>query len=268
MHVVNGLGLAGLEYGVIKICNGLDPARFEPSVCSLRMESDGVRDILDRRTRSFELHKGPDRDYRMVTRLAGLLRRERIDILHSHNWLTCFYAVVAVYLARTPVLIHGEHGRDDVEIPAGRLTRRRLLALRARHLVTVSENLKTEMVNRWLLPAERITAIPNGVDLSAFGLDYDCGALRRELNLEPSHRIILNVGRVDPVKDHPTLLEAFARVHQHRPEARLLLVGKGERSALESQAAALGIRNGLQIELGVERLLGRDIGSCRIGNLL
>lgn len=243
MHVVNALGVAGLEYGVIKICNGLDPTLFEPSVCSIRFEGDGAREILHSRIPSFQLDRGPGEDFRVVPRLAELLQRQRIDILHSHNWLTCFYALAAAYLARTPVVIHGEHGRDELEVPAERLGRRRLLAQRARHLVTVSENLRMEMINRWLLPGERITSIPNGVDLAAFGSDYDCDSLRREFNLEPSHRVILNIGRIEPIKDHATLLEAFARVHQRRPECRLLLVGKGERAGLESQAAALGIRS-------------------------
>jgi len=52
---------------------------------------------------------------------------------------------------------------------------------------------------------------------------------------------VLFVGRLDPVKGGPLLLEAFAAVHRDHPEARLDIVGDGsERPRLEAQARALG----------------------------
>lgn len=55
------------------------------------------------------------------------------------------------------------------------------------------------------------------------------------------HPVVLFVGRLDPVKNLPLLLEAFARV---RAEARLVLVGSGEeRESLERQAEGLGLQD-------------------------
>ncbi|MEI6414742.1 MAG: glycosyltransferase [Pseudomonadota bacterium] len=53
--------------------------------------------------------------------------------------------------------------------------------------------------------------------------------------------VILSIGRLEPVKDFPVLLDAFARLRQTRP-CRLVILGEGtEREALMMQARALGV---------------------------
>lgn len=53
--------------------------------------------------------------------------------------------------------------------------------------------------------------------------------------------VILSIGRLEPVKDFPTLLEAFAQLRQTRP-CRLVILGEGaEREALWARAKVLGV---------------------------
>src|SRR5262249_43978232 len=110
MHVVGVLGLAGMEYGVIKLVNRLEPEHFSPMVCVLHVQEDTARSLLDGRLPVFEMRKRPGRDWHLILRLATLLRRERVDLVHSHNWPTFFYTVIAAAVARGPIVIHGEHG--------------------------------------------------------------------------------------------------------------------------------------------------------------
>ena len=93
MHIVHWLGLAGMEYGVIKLVNRLDPERYVPMICCLDTQKQVTRALLDRRIAVFELKRREGIDWRMILTLAALLRRERVDIVHSHNWTTFFYAV-------------------------------------------------------------------------------------------------------------------------------------------------------------------------------
>ncbi|SEL40702.1 glycosyltransferase [Haloferax larsenii] len=65
----------------------------------------------------------------------------------------------------------------------------------------------------------------------------------REWLSDPSLRVLFTVGRLEAAKDLPTLLRAFARVHDERPETRLVVAGTGsKRDELESLASSLGIR--------------------------
>jgi glycosyltransferase involved in cell wall biosynthesis len=88
------------------------------------------------------------------------------------------------------------------------------------------------------VPAERIRVIPNGVDLAVNrpAAPGERAALRERLGLPAGRFLGAFVGRLHPVKDVDTLLEAAARV----PELVLVVVGDGpERGRLEARAAEL-----------------------------
>lgn len=89
--------------------------------------------------------------------------------------------------------------------------------------------------------AGKITVVHNGIP------DYRPNedareAVRREWGFKPEHILIGTASRLDPVKGLNYLLEAFARIKQDYPSARLVLMGEGTvRSALEDQAASFGL---------------------------
>lgn len=245
LHVVDVLALAGMEYGVIKLVNRLDPKRFTPMICCLRFQDKITIPMLRDDIRVVEMNKRDGRDWRLVPALRRLMREERIDLVHSHNWPTFLYAVLATRLARSPVLIHGEHGREVEAPPVKRVLVSRFLARFVNHLTTVSDGLARELVERWRIPSDRVTAIANGVELTRSGTAADVERLRDELGLEPAHKVVLTIGRLRPVKGYPTLLRAFAEVHGRLAQARLVVVGTdfgaGVRSELVQMAEELGI---------------------------
>jgi sugar transferase (PEP-CTERM/EpsH1 system associated) len=247
MHVVNVLSLSGMEHGVIKQVNRLDPARFAPSICCLAFQREETLPVLDARIGLHELHKAAGRDLGIVPRLAALLRRERVEIVHSHNWQTFFYSVAAAALAGISLRVHGHHGREAAAASARQTRLSRRLARRVSRIVAVSGDLGRELIEEWGVPAERVTVIPNGVDLDGFAHPGPVEEAREALGLTPEHHVIITVGGLRPVKDFPTLIRAFARVHAERREARLVIVG-GERGGgsqpeLEALADSLGVRS-------------------------
>ena len=266
MHVVDALVLAGMEYGVIKVVNRL-PASIQPLICCLRHQDEVTRGVLDPRVEVLTLGARTRRNYGLIWVLASLFRRERVDVVHSHNWQTYMYAVLGARLARVPVVIHGEHGHDEEAAPARRLWVKRRLAPLVTRFVAVSGNLARELEDSWGIGRERIAFISNGVDLLAFDEDFDRDGLRRELGLSPDDEVVIHVGGMRPVKDHVTLLRAFARAHAVRPRARLVIVGGDPRSGrgaeLKALARELGVGNAVRFA-GVRRdvprlLLASDV---------
>jgi sugar transferase (PEP-CTERM/EpsH1 system associated) len=245
MHVVNVLSLSGMEHGVIKQVNRLDAARFAPSICCLAFQRDETRAVLNPRVPVRELRKAAGRNLGLVPRLAACFRRERVDIVHSHNWQTFFYTVAAAALARVPLRVHGLHGREAEPPSARQIRLSRWLARHVSRLLAVSGDLGRELVTAWGVPAERVSVIANGVDLDGFARPGPVEALRETLGLAPEHRVIMSVGGLRPVKDYPTLIRAFARVRAVRPEARLVIVGGerggGNQGELEALAVSLGV---------------------------
>lgn len=90
----------------------------------------------------------------------------------------------------------------------------------------------TSTMRRWLIDegftAERITVIPNGVDVKRFrpaASDDERRALREQLGLPPNALMVLFVGVISHRKGVDLLLEAWARLEAHHPNAQLWLIG-------------------------------------------
>ena len=266
-HVVDVLALAGMEYGVVKLVNRLDPARFRSMIVCMRHRREDVNAFLSPEVAVFEMRKESGRNWRVIGRLASLFRAERADVVHSHNWSTFLYAVCAARLAGVPAVIHGEHGKDDTLRHPKRVLGARILAKGVDRVCAVSRDLAEEVVRDWRVPRDRVRWIPNGVDLDAFGGDDRSDALRGELGLSPGDLVVMNTGGFRAIKDHTTLLRAFAAVHRAEPRARLLLVGQGSaenpRAGLDREAEALGVGAAVRFA-GVRTDIPRLLRTCDV----
>jgi sugar transferase (PEP-CTERM/EpsH1 system associated) len=124
---------------------------------------------------------------------------------------------------------------------------RRLLHPCVDRFVAVSEDLGRWVVGTVGVPPRKVQVIANGVDTERFRDDRRIDA-RRALGLDDREFVVGSVGRLDPVKDYPTLLEAFAALGGRDPSPLLFLVGDGpQRSALEAQVVNSGLTGRVQL---------------------
>jgi glycosyltransferase involved in cell wall biosynthesis len=185
-----------------------------------------------------------------IVYVAGALahlfrRRSQIDLVHAHGALSPGTIALGARLLGLPCLVTVLGTGDWGDL--SRLARKPLGAVRARLLfrwgwfAALSAEARGELLARGV-PAERIFALPNGVDLRVHrpATAEDRARLREELGLAPDRFVGVFVGRLHPVKDVDTLLKAAAIV----PELELVIVGDGpERTRLEAAAARLGVHN-------------------------
>lgn len=176
-----------------------------------------------------------------VRRLRALLREHKADVVHAQAAYLLPYALPACLLARVP-LIYTEHATRSLEtMPKLRLAVR-LAAPFLRAITCVSEEVRGFLVNNVGLAPEKVRVIPNGVDTARFTPEGPASPLPWPEKDGVRPVVFGNVARLCEAKDHETLLRAFAIVQKENPEARLLLVGEGEkRRDLENLAASLEI---------------------------
>lgn len=241
VHVVNSLSIGGLENGVVNLVNDPESSFRHTVVC---MSTGGpLRERLRPDVEVHTLEKRSGRDLGARIRLVRLLRRLRPEIVHSRNWAT-FDAVLAARLARVPMVVHGEHGRDinDPEGRNGRRNRwRRRLSPVVTQFVAVSEDLRRWLVEDVRLAAGKVVTIHNGVDCLRFGSGQRGGG-RERFDLPGDAIVVGTVGRLDPVKDQASLIRAFAAVAGKHPRAVLALVGDGPcRGELAALVEGLGL---------------------------
>jgi glycosyltransferase involved in cell wall biosynthesis len=185
-------------------------------------------------------------DWRCARRLAGLLRDERIAIVHAHQYTPFFYAAVARSYRRNLPIVFTEHGRffPDFRRPKRVLANRVLLARRDR-VVGVGKAVRQALIDNEGLPAKRVEVVYNGIDLAPYteAPADSRQAIRSEFAFSAADWLIVHVARLDEIKDHPLALRAFERIRARRADARLLLVGEGpQRSSIEAEIARLRLQ--------------------------
>jgi len=115
------------------------------------------------------------------------------------------------------------------------------------HFVAVSDDLRSWLTERVGISPLKVTTIHNGVDTQKFSPEGRETA-RRQLALEDATFTIGAVGRLDPVKDHVSLLRAFAPLARGGWPLRLIIVGDGPmRCEIESEISALRIGENVQL---------------------
>jgi glycosyltransferase involved in cell wall biosynthesis len=128
-----------------------------------------------------------------------------------------------------------------------------LLLERRDRVVGVGESVRQALVRNEGIPSRRVAVVYNGVDLSTFDDRHaDRASVRREVRVGPDHLVIIQVARLDALKDHATAIRTLQHVVRHRPDATLVLVGEGPEEGLirdevrerglESRVLFLGLR--------------------------
>jgi glycosyltransferase involved in cell wall biosynthesis len=242
-QVLHTLGVGGAEVLAARLARQLGGAYRFIFFCldalgtlgdELRADGFPVR-VLGRR---------PGLDGRCAWHLGSLLRRERIDLLHAHQYTPFFYALTSRFLYRTPPVLFTEHGRHAPDYPRRkRILANRLLLRRRDRVVGVGEAVRRALIDNEGIPPARVEVIYNGIDLAPFQGGRDGReSVRREFGCGPNDFAIIQVARLDYLKDHATALRTFAEILSHRPDARLILVGEGpERTPIEVAIRRLGL---------------------------
>ncbi len=182
-----------------------------------------------------------------IAPLVAYLRREKPDALQASMWPFTLVAVIARALARTPTRVMVvDHSTISVQHPT-KFTRWtiRLLYPKADSRVIVSEGSADDVARFSGLPRSMWRVIYNPVELP----ETLCGAEAEELWQGSKERLI-TAGRLTPEKNHAMLIKAFALLVRKRPEARLLILGRGDlEPELKTLTSQLGL-DGLVVFAG------------------
>jgi glycosyltransferase involved in cell wall biosynthesis len=207
------------------------PMRAELEACGIR--------CLDM---SYARFRGPARRLRYLWNFWRMLRRERIGALHVHHHGALILCGIPAWLAGIRSVVMTEHGLQALR---ERADARRLTIRYSRYAseITVVEPAQAEYFHRALgIPLRKLHYVANGVRLRPRSA-VRAAALRAQLGLAADEFAFFFVGRLNPVKDLGTLLDAFAALPAEiGSRSRLLLVGEGgERAMLETRREALGL---------------------------
>jgi glycosyltransferase involved in cell wall biosynthesis len=246
LTVVDAIGAGGGERVAATLPTLLDPARFLRTLCVTRepdnsssegfiaelsrLESAGVRVIF--------LGRSGRLDVRSLWRLARVLRTSGAHIVHAHKFGSNVWAATLGRLVGVPVVIAHEHTWSFERQLARRLIDRFVVAGLSDAVIAVSEADRRRMISIVGMPPERVTLIPNGIPEPH---PRHAASVRANLGIADDAPLLVQTAVLRPQKAIGTMLEAMAILREDEPAARLVILGSGDRRALQTRAAELAV---------------------------
>jgi glycosyltransferase involved in cell wall biosynthesis len=249
VYCIDNMQVGGTELNALRTAERLDRRRFSISVVCIRdngplmarYKAAGIP--VDTFPMTSLLGLGA---MQQAVRLIRLFRRERADIVHSHDAYTSVYGTLCARLAGVPGVIASRRSWYSPHLQ-GRILRANRVAYRFAHRVVANSPSVSRLVeSEGGVPASRIVTIPNFLDPQAFEplSPDDRRRMLDEIGVPEGAFVVGIVARLSPVKDHATLLRAIASLREQIPALHCVLVGDGsERPAIEALAESLGIRD-------------------------
>lgn len=253
LQVIDSLAMGGAERIVAMVSEGLVRRGVDVRVAPLRsLAGDTLREPLVRAgVPVVPLDADGFYDLSAWVRLRRYLRRESIDLVHTHLVYADVLGRTAAAAAGVPVVstLHNvpegfaRHRADRAWLE--RTTARCL----AWTVICVSERALDAFERSWRIPRAKLALVPNAIDLRPWLAVAGVAASDRQPSIGSAQRpvTVLSVGRLAPQKAYDVLLRAARLVVDARPHVRFVVLGRGEaRAALERLRDELGLRGNVE----------------------
>lgn len=243
-HVVENLNRGGLERVVIELVKAQSAAGHRCQVVCLyeRGALAGELDAIG--VPVVACGKRDGIDLGALRRMRRALRDHATTVLHSHNSIPHYHAVLAGLGLGVARVLTTRHGMGDVS-PSSRREWLFRQSMRWTDVVAaVCEAARARLEQTGSAPRGKLVAVPNGIHPDGFApaTAAERAQLAGTLGFAAGTRLVGFVGRLNWAKDLATLVDAFAQVRRQRDDVALVLVGDGdERAPLQARVAAAGI---------------------------
>jgi len=243
---IGSLGGGGAQRHVSLLAPRLDPARFEVVVLCRERRGEYLDELLAAGIEVLEhASAGPlygPRSLLAIGALARILRRRRIDVLHSFLFECNVQGILAGTLAGRGVrTVAGLRNMDDKYGPK-RLRAYVELLRRADGVVAVCEAVRRRFIERGLDPA-RVAVVENGVEAGTHaGPEHRAIAQAALGGAWPGSPLVVVLASLHPRKGLDHFLRAVARIAPQVPGARFVIAGEGpSRAELTALRRDLGL---------------------------
>ncbi|MEW6667954.1 MAG: glycosyltransferase family 4 protein [Thermodesulfobacteriota bacterium] len=209
--LLQDLKFGGTQRQALELARGLDPERYRIELWTLMGGLDLLPAAESQGIPVVRLGRGayvwpPD-----LFRLWMRLRTHALDILFLMTGIPNIWGRLLGRITGVPLIVGA--CRDHI------LWHERFLGRLAHHHVCNSIAVKEFAMERYRVPEEHMTVIPNGVDLERFSPAGADGS--------PQNPVLLHIGRLVKDKDQAALIEAFGLIAREFPGAELWIVGDG-----------------------------------------
>ena len=239
--MANSLEIGGLEKVVLNLLNNEDQTeKIKMAVVCLE-ENGALDDCVKEGTPHYHLHKTKVSRLGLIFRFAQIVKKEKIDIIHCHNFAPLLFSVLVklLLLGRVKV-IYTEHNQIYSISQKHYKIFRHLLKF-ANRIVTVSKDLQQHFLKEKL--GKKSTVIWNGIPAPQFD-EAEVERISKHYRKNDSDFLIGTAVVMSKQKGLKYLVKAAKEIVAKYPQIKFVLIGDGPlREGLEQQVAELGLKD-------------------------
>ena len=234
MHTESSLAWGGQENRTLQELRGLSRMGYRVLVLCPPQAEIGRRAAAEGIPVRFRSMR-KSYDVAAVSAIRNVIRDEQVDILNTHSGRDSLLAGLAGRLSsRRPIIVRTRH----LALP---ITSKISYQYLPHRVVTVSEYVRRYLIGEGI-PAEKVVAVPTGIDTERFSPGAAAGTLREELRLSSHVPLVGIVAILRRKKGHHVLLDAVPEILRAVPEAVFVMAGNGpQRDNIEGKIRSLGL---------------------------
>ncbi|KGF72370.1 group 1 glycosyl transferase [Neosynechococcus sphagnicola sy1] len=244
VFLIRSLDFGGSQTQLVTLVKALDPTEFEVTVICFYSEGTLATTLVESGIRVLSLEKRGRWDLgRFYGRLSGYLHQIQPQILHSYlSDPNLLVILLKPWFPRIAIVWGIRTAQDNLRQYSWFI--RLLFWLECRLAGFADLIIANSQAGRAFhiaqgFPAAKTITIPNGIDCDLFQPDPQGRVKLRTLWGIPDSVILIGlVGRLDPLKDHPTFLKAAALLCQQRRDVHFVCIGSGLDTADQLQQLA------------------------------
>jgi len=248
----------GAEEHILTLLRGLPRALFRLHLVCHPELADAIRSDLPADVELIELSSGPPWRLKDILQFSRILKKRRIDILHSHMSFSSRFASPIGWASGVRAIFETTHVSENWRrgwLKSSSLPDRGF-GYFVDFYIAVSKANELYLTNQKGLPRKKVVVIRNGCDLSRFSVSRDKrSAMRKEMGLQDDTPVLIVPARLEPQKGHSVLLDAVLLIRREFPTLQVFCLGEGSlRKVLEGKALQLGLQHTMRF-LGFQRNL-------------
>lgn len=230
---------------ILDTASMIDPERYRIVIGAFSGDRHGehayLSEALRRGLETFPITERRALDPAVLRQIVGWCRRNMIDIIHTHDFRSDLYGLVAARRLGIPA-VSTCHGwiANDLKGRAYTAIDKFLLRFFDRTIV-VSARMRAQLSAQGI-PDGKLAVIQNALIVENYRPDRADRSVQAELGIPAHHKVVGNIGRLSPEKCQDLFLRAAAEIVPEIRDVSFLLVGIGpEEDRLRCLAGELGI---------------------------
>lgn len=243
LYLIYSLNAGGIESLCMNILGNIDLNKFQMDFAVVKEKN--TKQFYDEKVESYgmkiyavgDLNHGVAKKYISTRRdIFELIKKGHYDVVHIHcgHWDKFPDAISAKLCGVKTIIIHSHNGRltRDTKLYKFRCMMQSVVK-QLYPLVATDFFSCSDLASKWAFPKRivetgKVVYIKNGIDLNKFHYSNELRVQYREKLGFSDEFVIGHIGRMSEQKNHMFLIDIFNEIVKKKPDARLLLIGKGE----------------------------------------